>query len=105
MIGAILAATVLFAQAAPAATPAPPTAPAGNTVSPATVTGKKASTVDPKQVVCRREAVLGTLFPKEVCATRQEMTERTRLDQQQTREATNLRPYKITDGIGMETPR
>ena len=50
--------------------------------------------------------VLGTLFPKKTCATRQEFTERQRVDQQQTREATNLRPYKITDGMGgAEGPR
>jgi invasion protein IalB len=102
MIAAILAVTVLFAQAAPTVAPAPPTgaAPAGSTVSPATVTGKKAAAVNPNEVVCRREPVLGSLFPKEVCATRQQLTERTRIDQQQTREAGNLRPYKLTDGIG-----
>jgi hypothetical protein len=93
MLGAILTATILFAQAAPETTPpaaaAPP--PAGS-VSPLTVTGKKAEAE--KEVVCHSEPVLGSLFPKKVCATRQALAERTREDQERVREWTALRPYK-----------
>jgi hypothetical protein len=100
MIGAVLAATVLFFQAAPAATsvsPSPAAAPA-STVSPVTVNGKKASAKpDGSEVVCRTEPVLGTLFPKKICASRDQFAERTRQDQKETREATNLRPYKIPE--------
>jgi hypothetical protein len=106
MLGALIASAALLMQAAPPATPDPPApaaAPtptsAGRTVSPAVVTGKKSRAVDPQEVVCRTEPVMGTLFPRKICATRQQLNERTRVDQQQTREATNLRPYKITDGI------
>jgi hypothetical protein len=49
-----------------------------------TVTGKKAAEVDLSQaeVVCHSEAVIGSLFPKKVCASRRELTERRREDQQ-----------------------
>ena len=101
MIAAILTATVLFVQAAPATTPTSPSptaaAPA-STVSPVTVNGKKASAKpDGSEVVCRTEPVLGTLFPKKICASRDQFAERTRQDQKETREATNLRPYKIPE--------
>jgi hypothetical protein len=89
MVSAIFVAAALFMQAAPAAgaTPAadPAAAPAGSSaVSPLTVTGKKAAAVDLSQseVVCHSEAVIGSLFPRKVCASRREMTERKREDRQ-----------------------
>jgi len=92
MISLLLAAGVLFAQAEPAAAPAPP--PAAHAVSPVTVTGKKAKALDPNEVVCRKEPVLGSLFPKEICATRQELADRRNLDQASTRQSQALRPWK-----------
>ena len=43
---------------------------------------KKAApgTLDSKEVICNREPVLGSLFPKEVCASREARAERTRED-------------------------
>lgn len=103
MIG-LLVTTVaaLLAQSAPASagtsgnsvTMAPATAP--GSVSPVVVPGKKAPEAAKIQteMVCRSEPVLGTLFPKRICATRQEIAERRRWDQKETREATNLRPWQ-----------
>jgi len=71
MIGAILAATVLMAQAAPAAAgPVAAAAPAGP------VLAKRN-----EDLICKQEQVLGTLFPKKVCYTRAEQEERTKEDQ------------------------
>jgi hypothetical protein len=93
MISAIFAATVLFMQAAPTATPnaasgaAPSAAPAGSSaVSPLTVTGKKPHAVDldPNQTICHSESVVGSLFPKKICATRRELAERRQQGQDQT---------------------
>ena len=97
MISLFVAAGVLFAQAEPAAAPAaaPTAAEApGHAVSPVTVTGKKTKTLDPNEVVCRKETVLGSLFPKETCATRQELADRRNLDQATTRQSQALRPWK-----------
>ena len=85
MISAIFAATILFMQAAPAATSG--AAPAGShAVSPLTVTGKKPQTVDldPNQLICHSESVVGSLFPKKICATRRELAERRQQGQDQT---------------------
>jgi hypothetical protein len=108
VIKAILAAAVLLVQAAPvaaqtdapapaAAVPTPPAATPSKNVGGVTVTGKKVSpgAPDPKEVVCHREPVLGSLFPKEVCATREDIAERRRQDQQMTRESTALKPLKV----------
>jgi hypothetical protein len=97
MFGAVLTASILFFQAAPtavttAATAASAAPPAAGSVSPLTVTGKKADAE--KQVVCHSEPVLGSLFPKTVCASRQAQAERTRDDQEQVREMTALKPFK-----------
>jgi hypothetical protein len=85
MISAVFAAAaILFMQAAPAATPSPAAAPpAASTVSPVSVTGKKQAAVDkdPNEVICHSEAVIGSLFPKKVCASRREMEERRTNDQ------------------------
>lgn len=95
MIGIIFAASVALAQGAPAAASAmvESTAPS-STVSPVTVASKRASSKgDGSEMVCRTEPVLGTLFPKRICARRDEVAARTRLDQKEVREMTNLRPY------------
>lgn len=108
MIRALLAAAVLLAPAAPAfaqtnapypaaAVPTPPPATAPKNLGDVTVTGKKLApgAPDPKEVVCHREPVLGSLFPKEVCARREDIAQRRREDQEMTREAIALRPYKV----------
>jgi hypothetical protein len=105
MISAVLAATVLFFQAAPAAdhaaTAAPPAAaPAptpGKSVSPVTVTGKGSRTTavdDPATIVCHDEKRLGSLFPTRVCARKDEIAMRQREDQAEHRRNTALRPWK-----------
>ena len=102
MIGAVLTAALLLAQASPdaaaapaAASPPPAAAPAsGNAVSPLTVTGGKPPAEDPHEVVCHSEVLLGSLFPKKVCASRQALTERKREDQAEVRRWQALRPYK-----------
>jgi hypothetical protein len=84
MIHAVLAATVLFFQAAPAADhPSAPT----KSVSSVTVNGQgsHAAAEAGGTVICHDEVRLGSLFPKRVCARRDELQERTRVDQQQTR--------------------
>ncbi len=74
------------APAAPGAAPsAAPTAgaPAGNNLDGVTVTGKKQAEVDkdPSQVLCHSEPVMGSLFPKKVCASRRDIAERRQSDQ------------------------
>jgi len=103
MIAAIFAAAIVLAQAAPAAdstagpSAAPPAAKAPNSVSGVTVKGEKPkkSAPDPKEVVCHKEPVLGSLFPKEVCAQRQELAQRTREDQKDLRDSLLYRPLKV----------
>jgi hypothetical protein len=103
MISAVLAATVLFFQAAPAAdhpAVAPSAAPA-KSVSPVTVTGKDARTSTPTDgstVVCHDEVRLGSLFPKRICARKDELLQRTREDQAEQRRNTALRPWKDPGG-------
>jgi hypothetical protein len=85
MFSAALAATLLFFQAAPAAAPTPaPAADPNRTVSGVTVTGKTKQSEEAAQnvVVCHNEPVLGSLFPKKVCATIRENKERQRDDQE-----------------------
>jgi hypothetical protein len=93
MIGAILTAAVVMAQATPAATlpaTAPvtpgPSAAAATTVSPLTVTPQipvsKRRDVDLREVVCRDELPVGSRFPVKVCASRGEFKERTRQNQE-----------------------
>jgi hypothetical protein len=98
MLGAIFAVAVVFAQAAPQATPqaspdAATAAAPGTPVSPVTVTGKKDPNLTATEMVCHKEAVLGSLFPKEVCATRQAFAQRRNEDQADVRKWTSLRPY------------
>jgi hypothetical protein len=95
MIGAIFSAAVLLFQAAPDAAAAAPT----HAVSPVTVTpGRKTGAPDPAEMVCHKEPVMGTLFPKQVCARRDEIAERRRVDQASTRESQALRPWKDPGG-------
>jgi hypothetical protein len=58
--------------------------PAGNDVEGITVTGKKQAEADkdPNEVLCHSEPVLGSLFPAKICATRRELAERRRNDQE-----------------------
>jgi hypothetical protein len=91
MISVVLAATVLFLQAAPGAAAAAPS----STVSPVTVNGSPTAVkAHGSEMVCRDEPVLGTLFPKRICASRDQFAERQREDQKEARESTNLRPFK-----------
>jgi hypothetical protein len=93
MFRAILVAGALLAPATALAAAAP--APANKDVSGVTVTAKKAAGgLDQKEVVCHKEQVLGTLFPKEICARREDIAERKRVDQASTREAQALRPWQ-----------
>ena len=116
-----LAAVVIFAQAAPDAaqsSAAPPLAaptPAEGakgviTTSMTTTPQVKAKTVSPveispeqrklndevakRQLVCEKQQVIGTLFPKQVCATKEEIADRRNLDQAEVRKMQALRPYR-----------
>ncbi|HEY3949976.1 hypothetical protein [Phenylobacterium sp.] len=95
VFAALSAAVVLMAGA-----PATAAAPSGPTASPLTVTPKVPDKVEiqKRRLVCQDEPVLGTLFPKRVCATQEEITERRRVDQAATRQAQALRPYQIDSG-------
>lgn len=96
MIGGVLAAAVLFAQAAPATPPqaAEPPKTAATSVSPLTVEGKKSAAEDGKTMQCHSEILLGSSIPRKVCARKEEFAERKREDQQRVREWQALRPYK-----------
>lgn len=107
MLIALTAAIVYFAQGAPdtaqppAATQAPTpaeaaAAPNGKTVSPLTVSpqAKPKPQVSKNTVVCHEEPVLGSHFPKKICATVAQFDERRAQDQEQLREWVALRPYK-----------
>ena len=98
MISAVLAATVLFFQAAPAADhpAAAPAATSGKNVSPVTVTGQgsHAAADDGATVVCHDEKRLGSLFPQRICGRKDEFATRTREDQAEHRRNTALRPWK-----------
>jgi hypothetical protein len=103
MISAVLAATALFFQAAPVADPAAaaPSAAPAKSVSPVTVTGKGARTSTPTDgatVVCHDEVRLGSLFPKRICARKDELLQRTREDQAEQRRNTALRPWRDPGG-------
>ena len=100
MITPLLMAAAIFAQATPAAAPAaassapsaaPPAAGAPKDLSGVTVTGQKKGS-DPTEVVCHSEPVLGSMFPKKVCASRQAIAERRDQDQAELRKWTALRP-------------
>jgi hypothetical protein len=107
---AILVVGALLALAAPAAaqTTSPADPPTVATLAPkapptssknlsgVTVTAKKAaSDLDQKEVVCHKEAVLGSLFPKQVCATREARAERTRQDRKDLEDSLLYRPLIV----------
>jgi hypothetical protein len=98
MISAVLAATALFFQAAPVAdhAAAAPSAAPAKSVSPVTVTGQgsHATTEAGGTVVCHDEVRLGSLFPKRICARKDEVLQRTREDQAELRRNTALRPWR-----------
>jgi hypothetical protein len=68
----MLAATVLMADATPAA------AAAAATVSPATVNGAATpdKTAEKPKLICKTEPVLGSLMPKKTCYTSDQMAQR-----------------------------
>lgn len=104
----VLLAAALFAQAAPTATAAddpfdapvvmvkPKAAEPAKTVSPVVVTPTPLPGVEAAQstVICKDEPVLGSLFPKKVCATRRELQQRTQQDQDEVRRIQAYRPEK-----------
>jgi len=103
MIAIVFAAAVVMAQAAPAAdaangpSAAPPAAKTPKDLSGVTVQGeslKKRAPPDPKEVVCHKETVIGSMFPKTVCAQRQEFAQRTREDQKDLRDSLLYNPLK-----------
>ncbi|MBS0363762.1 MAG: hypothetical protein JSR98_20510 [Proteobacteria bacterium] len=120
MLIALAATVIYFAQAAPESAPSSvssvkaPTrevvasAPAadfstttqvapkeGKTVAPLTVTGtpQAKAVVANNTMVCHNEPVLGSLFPKKVCATKSEIADRKAVDQAEIRKWQALRPY------------
>jgi hypothetical protein len=94
MIIAIMAASALFATSVPAAAPAP--------VSPVTVNGKHQklddASVAKDTMVCESEQVLGTLFKKKICATREEMADHRAVSQEELKKIQAYRPYIIDSG-------
>jgi len=86
MFSALLSAIALFYQAAPAATPAAPDP--GHAVSGVTVTAKKAVSDEQvaNTVICHDEPVLGSRFPKKVCATNRALGERKADDKEAARD-------------------
>jgi invasion protein IalB len=102
MLNAAFAAAILLLQASPGAAPPsaqPAAAAAPGSVSPVTVKGQKRSVVEDNRVICHRQQVLGTLFPKEVCATKAQFAERRREDQAELDRDTQLRPYDANSGL------
>jgi hypothetical protein len=98
MLNAAFAAAVLLLQVAPAATPPAAAAP-GASVSPVTVKGQKPSVAEDNQVICHSEKVIGSLFPRQVCATKAQLADRRFQDRQDLERGTALRPYDITKGL------
>ena len=71
ILSAMFAATVLLADTTPAA------AAAANTVSPATVTAApNADAAKKPRLVCRTEAVTGSMFPKKTCYSVEDSAQR-----------------------------
>src|ERR1700744_1326182 len=95
------AAAILFAQAQPDAAPRPAAAPApavvapnGKTVSPLVVTPEAKPTTEGKQntTVCHNETVVGSMFPKKVCATNAQPQEPRDVDQAESRQCVRSKP-------------
>jgi len=97
MILIFLATAALFAEGATSAPPAAPPPASGRGLSGVTVTGAQAKhrALDPKEIVCHREPVMGSLFPKEVCARREEFADRQRTDQAETRRTQALGQLEV----------
>ena len=67
----MFAATILLADTTPAA------ATAASTVTPATVTAKAAAPAANKpRLICKTEAVTGSMFPKKTCYTADDLAQR-----------------------------
>jgi hypothetical protein len=83
--------------APPAPTPAEAAKAPGHELDGVTVTGKRIpeSQKDPTEVLCHEEIPIGTRFPKKVCGTRRQFTERRQLDQEQVYEWTQGKPLKV----------
>jgi invasion protein IalB len=77
MLSAILAAALLFAQAAPATSPT--ATPAAAQAKPHSDVGEKVSRDN--QMLCKTEKVLGSLIPQKVCYTRAQQEDREQQDQ------------------------
>ena len=89
---------VTFGSTGTPATPAPDAAKAaGHSLDGVTVTGKRIpeSQKDPTEVLCHQETPIGSRFPKQVCATRRQYTERRQMDQEQLYEWTQGKPLKV----------
>ena len=96
----MLAATVAFAQAAPA--PAPATTPADQV---ATASSERAALEerderDPDRVVCRREHVVGSNRPQRVCRTVRQMEIDRDLSEQALREGRSVEQQSGGPSIG-----
>lgn len=72
ILSAMFAATILLADTTPAA------AAAATTVSPATVTAPttKDAPANKPRLICRTEAVTGSMFPKKTCYTSDDLAQR-----------------------------
>jgi hypothetical protein len=71
ILSAMLAATILLADATPAA------AAAATTVSPATVTATaKDAKANKPRLICKTEPVTGSMFPKKTCYASDDMAQR-----------------------------
>jgi hypothetical protein len=68
------------------------------TVSPLVVTPRQQrelqDEIAKRQLICHTEPVIGSLFPKKICATKEELADRTATDQAEVRKAQALRPYQ-----------
>lgn len=73
MIVALLAATMLLADTAPAAAPTTPAAKTDDAAKSKVATNKDG-------LVCRNEAIIGTRFPKKICYRPEELAARTQDD-------------------------
>ncbi|MBS0363132.1 MAG: hypothetical protein JSR98_17280 [Proteobacteria bacterium] len=101
MIVAALTAAALMMQAAPASSPAPAGIPGTRSVSPLTVTPtpQEKAQVAQKKLICSDEQVLGTLFPKRMCGTAEEIEDHKRESQEYLRKAQAFRPYDANSGL------
>jgi hypothetical protein len=70
--------------------------PPAHDVDSVTVTGKRVpeSQRDPSEVLCHDELPIGSRFPKKICGTRRQFTERRMVDHEQLYEWTQGQPLK-----------